>query len=227
VDGTNVNDVPHQLFNSPHTHTQYDQHYHHHHKHTADDNHVESRRHRRVLAGESSSSSSSSSSGAWNVTADPNVLASEEEAWWRMEVTDADAFDAIRNDHVFLRKLDIDDVHSCYEYKVVETMGHMKGTVLYSNTFCYPAIIITGMRKCSTSALYALFSKHPEVTVGEIKENCAFVGQRSIIEYFDSLPKTIELGQFYVDGCVDLAGNMFLRKMLREPNTFYIVSSHR
>lgn len=51
------------------------------------------------------------------------------------------------------------------------------------------------------------------------------MGDRSIIQYFDSLPRNVEIGEVIVDGCVDLEGNMKLRKMLKQPNTFYIVST--
>jgi len=47
---------------------------------------------------------------------------------------------------------------------------------------------------------------------------------RSIVEYFNSLPSHVKSGQFLFDGCVDLKGNMRMRKMLREPNVFYILS---
>lgn len=49
------------------------------------------------------------------------------------------------------------------------------------------------------------------------------MGDRSIIQYFDSMPRNVEIGEIVVDGCVDLEGNIKIRKMLRNPNTFYIV----
>ena len=52
------------------------------------------------------------------------------------------------------------------------------------------------------------------------------MGDRSIIQYFDSMPRNVEVGEVIVDGCVDLDGNMKIRKMLRNPNTFYIVTNY-
>lgn len=49
------------------------------------------------------------------------------------------------------------------------------------------------------------------------------MGDRSIVQYFDSLPRNVEIGEIIVDGCVDLEGNMKIRQMLHNPNTFYIV----
>ncbi len=57
-----------------------------------------------------------------------------------------------------------------------------------------------------------------------MKENCPFIGDRSLTQYFDSLPRTIEVGDLFFDGCVDLKGNLKMRKLLREPNVFYLVS---
>lgn len=92
-----------------------------------------------------------------------------------------------------------------------------------SNSFCYPSIIITGVPKCSTSAMFALLTSVPFVTSNAIKENCLFVIGADIMSYFASLPKTIQPQHFYVDGCIDIVGNMMLRRILRNPNTFYIV----
>ena len=56
-----------------------------------------------------------------------------------------------------------------------------------------------------------------------MKENCAFVHNRNLVQYFDSLPAYIEPGQIAIDGCIDLKGNMKLRKILKNPRTFYLV----
>jgi hypothetical protein len=96
-------------------------------------------------------------------------------------------------------------------------------TITDSSSFCYPSIIITGAPKCSTSAMFALLSSVQFISSNKIKENCLFVDGIDIITYFLSLPKTILPNHYYIDGCIDLVGNMMLRRILRIPNTFYIV----
>lgn len=144
--------------------------------------------------------------------------------WWLMEQIANSAFDAFREEKIYLRKVNLDDqlLHSCYEYKMmfINPLGieseHKHGY------FCYPAIIITGMPKASTTALYALLAKMPGVHLSHIKENCPFTS-KSIIHWFDSHPISLKVGQVYVDACIDLPGNMIMRKMLRIPETFYII----
>jgi hypothetical protein len=157
--------------------------------------------------------------------------------WWRVHPTSHDAFDPIRSDALLLMPSDIDDasIHSCYEYKLYEgsadvdwsgylTGDSKKAVLLTSGSFCYPSIIITGVRKCSTSALYALFESFPMAITNKVKENCAFIaGSRSIIQYFESLPNYIDAGKYIIDGCVDLKGNLVMRDILHNPRTYYIV----
>ncbi len=142
--------------------------------------------------------------------------------WWEMEQLDDQLFNAFRTSKIIIRSVDLDEskIHSCYEYKVINALG----ITTNADTFCYPSIIITGYRKSSTSALYNLFAQYPHAKLSPMKENCAFIGDRSIIQYFDSLPRTVEMDDLLFDGCVDLKGNIKMRKLLREPNTFYVVS---
>jgi hypothetical protein len=175
---------------------------------------------------------------SWNFKIDDNNVANanqkeeafnislytSESSWWLMEQTNNKAFDAFRAEKIYLRKVNLDEqmLHSCYEYKImfVNPLGveseHKNGF------FCYPAIIITGMPKCSTSALYAFLAQVPGVWLSPIKENCPFTS-RSILQWFDSHPRTLKVGQIYIDACIDLPGNMLIRKMLKYPETFYIV----
>ena len=79
------------------------------------------------------------------------------------------------------------------------------------------------MKKSGTSALYNMLSLYPDVMITNTKENCPFRYDRSIIQYFDSLPSSIPKNKYLIDGCVDLEGNMKISKMLKSPNSFYVV----
>ena len=148
--------------------------------------------------------------------------------WW--EVVDTENRAAIQkvlqNSVLYLRTLDTDlnNVHSCYEYKVVPNLSVPVQTV-QTGEFCYPSIIITAVRKAGTSALYSLLKKHPSTISTDEKENCPFIKDRTIVEYFSSLPSPTRAahGKIYIDGCVDLSGNMQMRSILRQPKTFYIM----
>ena len=138
--------------------------------------------------------------------------------WW----------EAVPTSNIYLRKIDLDvrKVHSCYEYKVFNKFGNE----IKTRTFCYPSVIITGYKKCSTSALYALLSHYP-TTVKEGpggKENCAFhglLGKRKLDVYFDSLPERVAMNEMIIDGCIYLESNLRTMIILRNPNTFYVVSN--
>eukprot|EP01036_Dinobryon_divergens_P026540 gene26540-35207_t len=71
--------------------------------------------------------------------------------------------------------------------------------------------------------MYNLLSQYPDSKLAAMKENCAFIHDRNLVQYFDSLPAYIEPGQIAIDGCIDLRGNMKLRKILKNPRTFYLV----
>lgn len=167
-----------------------------------------------------------------------------EHDWWEVQKTDDGIFDEdSHHTTIRLRRIDGDDmlIHSCYEY-VVDRIGSDR---VKSGRFCYPSIIITGVRKCSTSAMYGLLAKMRGSVALVAKENCPYLGfYRSIVSYFDSMPDYIPPGHFLIDGCVDSVGNMkvfdcrylfifsrvilFLilqmREILRGPNTFYVVT---
>ena len=57
------------------------------------------------------------------------------------------------------------------------------------------------------------------------KENCPYTRRRSHWEYFHTLPKAgdVKAGQLVIDGCVDTHKNLMIRKLLRRPETLYIV----
>ena len=147
-----------------------------------------------------------------------------ESPWWIMNQTANTAFDAFKEEKIYLRKVNLDEqmLHSCYEYRTMFVNPAGIESEHKHGYFCYPAIIITGMPKCSTSALYALLAKVPGVYLSHIKENCPFTST-SIVHWFDSHPTSLKFGQVYVDACIDLPGNMIMRKMLKNPETFYII----
>jgi hypothetical protein len=147
-----------------------------------------------------------------------------DQSWWLMEQTSNSAFDPFRDEKIYLRKVNLDEqlIHSCYEYRIMFINPSGLETDDKHGFFCYPAIIITGMPKCSTSALYSLLSKVPGVWLSHVKENCPFTS-KSILHWFDSHPTSLKIGQLYVDACIDLSGNMIIRRLLRNPQTFYIV----
>ena len=145
--------------------------------------------------------------------------------WWLIVPTSESQFDGpARINKVYLRKLSSDDgdIHTCYEYKVVDNNG-ITDFILSTNTFCYPSVIITGVPKCSTSAIYALLHAWPHAIVMEDKEHCLFRKSITITQYFDTLPQKVNPGEFIIDGCIEVISNMRLREILHNPNTFYIV----
>ena len=98
------------------------------------------------------------------------------------------------------------------------------------DTFCYPVVVITGVRKCSTSAMFNLFSSFPKIKRSVQKENCPFIGDRSLIQYFESLPRNVEANEIIVDGCVDLKASdaksfifMFTLFNIKFPYPFFSV----
>ncbi len=146
--------------------------------------------------------------------------------WWEVAKTNEPIYAVMGDAVVMLRKVDLDlrKVHTCYEYKVFRESIEVR-----TRTFCYPSVILTGHKKCSTSALYALLQQYP-TTVKEGpggKENCAFTGttaSRSLAGYFDSFPATVSANEMIVDGCIYPEDNLKTRAILRNPHTFYLVS---
>jgi len=146
-------------------------------------------------------------------TAENIFVSNDSDNWWQVHTQP--------DQSIFVRSVDLDEghIHSCYEYKAINSLGR----IISFDTFCYPSVIVTGVRKCSTSALFSLFALHPKAKRSVQKENCAFIGDRSLLQYFDSLPRNVELDEMIIDGCVDLQGNMKIRKMLRYPKTFFVI----
>ena len=117
-------------------------------------------------------------------------------------------------------------IHSCYELRELNS-NSSTAQILRSFSFCYPAIVITGVPKCSTSALYNMLESYPNTIRIQLKENCPYDGsmkRASLFDFFQTLPRTIGKGKILIDGCLRLQVNMHVRAVLRKPNTFYLVS---
>lgn len=116
--------------------------------------------------------------------------------------------------------------HTCYriecEGRSCDIAGQDNSTTI---NICYPAIIITGLPKCGTSAMYEVLAKFPGAIKMEAKENCAHHRRRPHWKYLQSLPRMENLGatSLVIDGCIDLSVNMKMRTILNEPNVQYIV----
>ena len=139
--------------------------------------------------------------------------------WWSVPDT---LFHA-QNQTMFLRYVNADEgkIHSCYEYKLFD---YQTNRITKLNTFCFPSIVIIGYRKCSTSALFALISSHPQALMKiNAKENCPFDGRRELDAFFDSLPNNVSKNRMIVNGCIYLPKIMDVLDVLRNPNTFYLV----
>jgi len=114
--------------------------------------------------------------------------------------------------------------HTCYEVTCegLHCMGESDGNVTIE--VCYPAVVITGLPKCGTSAMYILLSKFPGAITMTEKENCPFGGQ-SLWTFFQSLPRMSAVGDhsLVISGCLQVAKNLQIKEVLRHPQTHYIV----
>ena len=115
--------------------------------------------------------------------------------------------------------------HTCYNVRCEGNQCPWETDPTNTIEFCYPAVIVTGMPKCGTSAMYNLLSRYSGTITMFEKENCPYTRRRSHWEYFNTLPKAgkVRPGQLIIDGCIDTQKNLMLRKIMREPNTVYIV----
>ena len=113
--------------------------------------------------------------------------------------------------------------HSCYQ---AQCLG--KGCPYENATiqFCYPAIVITGLPKCGTSAMYDLLTRYSDTVIMTEKENCPYARRRPHWQYFSSLPSfdSIKKYKIAIDGCIEVNANMIMRNILRQPKTLYVVS---
>lgn len=115
--------------------------------------------------------------------------------------------------------------HTCYEvYCSGKSCPVDNSTAIIQ--VCYPAIIVTGLPKCGTSAMYDLLSKMPGAVTMHEKENCPATRRRSHWQFLNSLPsaQSLTADSIIVDGCIDVNVNMKIRTILHNPHTYYIVS---
>ena len=68
---------------------------------------------------------------------------------------------------------------SCYEVECQGNQCPKADTPEAKYSFCYPSVIVTGIAKCGTSAMYSLLSKFPNAMLMTEKENCPFTRRRS------------------------------------------------
>jgi hypothetical protein len=122
--------------------------------------------------------------------------------------------------------------HSCYEVHCENEWKNFcppKDSPESTIQFCYPAIVITGVPKCGTTATYDLLSRYSGAITMFEKENCPYVRRRSHWEFFHTLPKASDVkpGQLLIDACLSTEkehlNNMRIRRLLHEPETLYIL----
>jgi hypothetical protein len=134
----------------------------------------------------------------------------------------------IRGQNLRLRKLNhpTNPYHTCYEVTCEgrQCIGHKDGTVTIE--VCYPLLVITGLPKCGTSAMYELLAKFPGAITMHEKENCPSTRRRPHWIYFLSLPRMSALNEnsVVIDGCISVINNMKIRELIMHPNTYYLVS---
>jgi len=133
----------------------------------------------------------------------------------------------IRGQNLRLRKLNhpTNPYHSCYEITCEgrQCVDHKDGTATIQ--VCYPALVITGLPKCGTSAMYELLSKFPGAILMSEKENCPSTRRRPHWIYFQSLPRMSSVGEhsIIIDGCISVINNMKIRELIHDPETYYLV----
>jgi hypothetical protein len=135
----------------------------------------------------------------------------------------------IRGQNLRLRKLNhpTNPYHTCYEVTCEGRQcvnNHKDGVVTIQ--VCYPAVVVTGLPKCGTSAMYELLSKFPGAITMHEKENCPSTRRRPHWVYFQSLPRMSAVTEhsLIIDGCISVINNMKIRDLILHPNALYIVS---
>ena len=134
----------------------------------------------------------------------------------------------IRGQNLKLRKLNhpTNPYHTCYEITCEgrQCMDKKDGTVTIQ--VCYPLLVVTGLPKCATSAMYDLLSNFPGAITMHEKENCPSTRRRPHWIYFLTLPRmsAVKEHSVIIDGCISVINNMKIRDLIRFPETYYIVS---
>ena len=117
--------------------------------------------------------------------------------------------------------------HSCYEVSCAGNNCTVENSNETSIEVCYPGLIVSGLSKCGTSAMYELLSKFPNAVTMRKKENCPFRDNELLWDYFQSLPRMLSVGEqaLIVDGCINVGKNIAIRALLHNPQAYYIVST--
>lgn len=125
----------------------------------------------------------------------------------------------------FSRRNHPNPFHSCYRVICTGNQCPGAGDAAAVRDFCYPAVIVTGLPKCATSAMYDLLMKLPGTIAMAEKENCPYVRRRSHWVFFQSLPRYEEVQEdsLIIDGCIDVINNMKMRDILQGPRVYYVV----
>lgn len=118
----------------------------------------------------------------------------------------------------------LNDLHTCYQV-TCEGVNCNQFSANPTIRFCYPAIVITGLPKCGTSAIYDLLKRYKYVITMHVKENCPYAHRRPHWQYFNSLPNydSINENSLIIDACIDVNANMLINKLLHQPTALYIV----
>lgn len=139
----------------------------------------------------------------------------------------------MRGQNLKIRKLDPiyeGQKFTCYEIECQGTHCPPEDTSISKEAIikvCYPSVIVTGLAKAGTSAIYELLKLFPNSIHMNEKENCPGAHRRSHWQFFNSLPKVSDIKPFQdsliVDGCIDLKQNVLMRNILHKPITKYVV----
>lgn len=113
--------------------------------------------------------------------------------------------------------------HSCYEATYQPWVSY----------FCYPRIIVAGVPKCGTSALYNALEAHQSMHGSEQKENCVYPPHdvNAVWKYFKKLEAQLSnamsnnsgSGIVLLSGCVLYETNLAMQSWLRNPLSTYIL----
>ena len=101
---------------------------------------------------------------------------------------------------------------SCYEVECQGNQCPKPDSPNAKYSFCYPSVIVSGVAKCGTSAMYNMLSRFPNAMLMAEKENCPFTRRRSHWKFLNSLPRysSVTADTIIVDGCIDLHRNMMM-----------------
>ena len=105
-------------------------------------------------------------------------------------------------------------IGSCYEIQKEEQELRQ---------FCYPAVLISGIPKCGTSALFEFLRNQDGIHAGHktSKEYC--LRTSNYYDYFLEFPHKPALnGQFFINGCIYTNMNVEIHNLIK-PQSIYIV----